>query len=393
MGAGASQVGDLVMVRASRNVSNALRAGQQQENEPAETPAPAAQLDGFAWARSWPQFMAALVDLEDRLGAQAECRKAAGLRPVNAGLSERHPAEGGFLVPARLRDAVLSYMTGAAIRPRASIIEMDSLSVPIPVLDAPDQSGGALGGLTFAWTEEHAAVTPTAPNFGALELYAKKFSGYLQGVPNELCADATSFTSFFMPRLVGRGLARAEDSAFFNGTGVGEPQGLLNAPGAMAVARANGGTIGHADIVAMLKALHPASNMSAVWLLAEDAFNLLLELYEVVGTAPSGQDVPPPGTLKKCCQCGQWELLGIEAIKTEHQPLAGDAGDVILADLSEYLIGDRQELLIERAANGAGFISDTSDFRLKERVDARFWPQSVITMPDGNTSSPLVVLN
>jgi hypothetical protein len=105
-------------------------------------PAPGAVLDGHGWARSWGSFLGALRDRDDRLGARAACRKAMEDRPRNA-MSERVPAEGGFLVPERLRSQVLAYMTSAIVRPRAAYVPMDSERVPVPALDNPSQASSA----------------------------------------------------------------------------------------------------------------------------------------------------------------------------------------------------------------------------------------------------------
>ena len=168
------------MVRASRNVSalrrgadpwgdlsrsamvaSAARPGRGQRQAPAAAgddvgdvvEAPGARLDGFPWARSWGSFLNAIGQRDDATGAQAQIRRVMEDRPRDA-MSERVPAGGGFLVPERLRQQVLAYMAGAAVRPRATVVPMDSLRVPIPVLDNTNQASGAqaLGGLTFAWT-------------------------------------------------------------------------------------------------------------------------------------------------------------------------------------------------------------------------------------------------
>jgi HK97 family phage major capsid protein len=383
---------------ASAMMASARRPARRQ----APVPAPAgdggealgAKLDGYPWARSWGSFLNAIGGRDDATGAQAVIRRVMEEGRPRDAFSERVPADGGLLVPERLRQQVLAYMTAAVVRPEATIITMDSLRVPIPVLDNPSQSGSAqaLGGLTFAITEAAAPITPTTADFARLALEAHKAAAYLQSVPNELCDDSPAFGDF-LARVAGAGYAWFEDDLFIGtGTGIGEPQALLNAPGALAVTRTTGGKVVHLDIVTMLKGLHPASKAKATWLLSTDAFDQLLELYEIDGTAPAGQDIPPPGTLKFNSQSDRWELLGLGAAVTDHQPAVGTAGDVMLADLSLYLIGDRQELTVERSG-GSGFVSDTSNFRIRSRIDGRFWPQQTYTTTAGQPVAPLVVLN
>jgi hypothetical protein len=65
----------------------------------------------------------------------------------------------------------------------------------------------------------------------------------------------------------------------------------------------------------------------------------------------------------------------------------------VLADLGLFLVGDRGELMVERSQQGAGFTTDTSNFRVRWRGDARYWIQESITLANGSVVSPIVILN
>lgn len=354
-----------------------------------------AKLDRFPWATSWGAFLNAIRDPRDEEGAQAVIGKVLASRPQprNA-LTERVPSEGGYLVPERLRQQVLSYMTSGIVRPRATLVPMDSERTPIPALDNPSQasSAQALGGLTFSLVQEGQAYPVSTPNFGRVVLEAWKLGAYMTGVPNELISDSPAFGDF-LARVIALGYEWELDDLFLNtGTGVGEPQALVNAPGAYAFSRGTSSKVLHADIVGMLKALHPASKASATWLLSESAFDYLLELYELASTGAAA-DIAPPQTLVydpigKC-----WRLLGLEVQVNDHQVAIGSVGDVMLCDLGLFLVGERQEMLVEVAPLGAGFINDTSGIRIKARVDGRYWPQSTFTTTTGQSVSPLVILH
>jgi HK97 family phage major capsid protein len=352
--------------------------------------APGAALDTQPWARTWRAFMHAITDVND-----------AGARTFIANvMSERIPAEGGFLVPEFLRSQVLDYMSAAIVRPQAMVLPMSSLRLPVPTLDNPTQASGAqaLGGLTFSMAEEGAAIAASNPNFGRVTLEARKIAAYLTGTPNELVDDAAGAWGDFLPRVTGKGYAWYEDDLFFNGTGVGEPQGIINAACAVVVVRETSDLVLFVDVVAMFKALHPASKQAsmlpgghaATWLLSASAMDQLLELYY----NPTGTEVVPPSGWFSAGDGDKIgaSLLGIPAAVTDHQPAAGTTGDVMLADLSNYLIGDRLAMTVERSKQGAGFVSDTSNFRIKSRVDGRYWIQSSTTTEAGLSVSPVVVL-
>lgn len=356
--------------------------------------APGAVLDGQPWARSWGAFMRAITDEGD-----PSARQFIG-RVVNAGMSERVPSQGGFLVPERLRSQLLSYMTSAAVRPEAMVLPMSSLTLGVPYLDNPSQANnaGVLGGLTFAWTAEGAPITPSAPQFGRAEMEARKAAALLQGVPGELTADAAGALGTFFGAVSAKGYSWFEDDAFISGTGVGEPQGIISAPCAVGVDRAQASLVGFTDLVAMVKALHPAAKQAGMtpgvtsvkWLVSNSAFDQILELY----FNPTGTEVVPPSgwfSLGDGDQIGP-SMLGLPAAVTDHQPALGTTGDVILADLSNYLIGDRMEMTVERSGAGRGFGSGSSDFRLKSRVDGRYLIQSASTTSAGQAVSPVVIL-
>jgi HK97 family phage major capsid protein len=373
-------------------------------NLPGAVPAPAgwrppgAVLDDQPWARSWATFLAAVNDPRD---------SSARTFIANAAMGERVGTEGGFLVPERLRAQVLSYMAAAVVRPQAMVLPMSSLRLPVPILDNPSQASSTqvLGGLTFSFTEEGAAITNSTPGFGRAVLEARKLAA-LMTVPNEMADDAAGAFGDFLARVIAKGYAWVEDDYFTGtaGTGVGCPQSLINAPCAVSVTRNASSKVQLVDIAAMFKALHPAAKMSGFtpgytnvrWLLSSSAMDQILELYLNAGGASVPTTVTPVAP-SDWFQAGDGDrtgpsMLGLPVTVTDHQPAVGTAGDVILADLSQYLIGDRQVMTVERARQSL-FASDESYFRVRALVDGRYWVQSASTTEAAQSVSPVVVLH
>jgi HK97 family phage major capsid protein len=355
--------------------------------------APGAVLDGQPWARSWATFLRAVNDPNDSSVRQFI---------ANAAMGERVGTEGGFLVPEVLRSQVMAYMTPAIIRPRAMVLPMSSLRLPIPVLDNPTQASStqALGGLTFSFAEEGAALTSSAPSFGRVVLEARKLAAYMQNVPNELVNDAAGAFGDLLARVIAKGYAWAEDDYFIGtaGTGVGCPQSLINAPAAVVVSRGTSSKVLLPDIAAMFKALHPASKQhgltsgvtSVAWLLSATVMDYILELYY----NPTGTEVVSPSgwfSMGDGDKIGP-SFLGLPVIVTDHQPAIGSTGDVMLADLGNYAIGDRLTMTVERSQESGGFIYDASNFRIRSRIDGRYWVQSSTTTEANQSVSPIVVL-
>ena len=317
------------------------------------------------------------------------------LRDLQNAMAERVPSGGGYLVSERMRsDMVLASLEAAIIRPRATVIPMSSLRVPIPMIDDTTHASNALlGGLTWAWAEEGATLPTTSPTYGRLVLEATKLAAYLGGVPNELVEDSAAFEAF-AGTVIPLGLAWAEDQAFISGSGTGQPQGILNASCAVNVTRTSGGSLSlQADVTNMVTRMLPQSMKDFIWLCSPDKIGPLLNMYLLVGTLPSSSAVAPSAWLTGSATDG-WTLLGRPLFVTEHVPALGTRGDLIAVDPRFYVIQDRQQMTIDTSAVGQKFAIDQTEFRVISRLDGRMWPQSPVTPQNASaTVSPVVILN
>lgn len=376
--------------RGGMSVLNLMNRYQPGPAAPEPAP-PTAALDKFPFAKNFGTFLAAV-----RANDQTLARESAKIRAAAGGMDERVPSDGGFLLPWSLSQKVFAYLTEAVVYPRAMVLPMSTYRLALPVLENTSQASGAqgLGGATFSVVTDGKSIPASNFKFGRTMLDAVKLAALVTPVPDELADDAAEAFSDLFGRIVGMGLAWELDDLFFNGTGVNGPEGVLNSPAALAVTRTSSGNAPvHSDVVAMLQAAHPASLKRLLWAMSSDVFESLLELYEVVGTAPAGQDVPPPNTLRFNTQTGTWELLGVPCEITDHQPVAGADGDLALLDLSVYAVGSRELMTIERSSKGSTFILGASSYRIRTRIDGRSIPRQTYTLANGKVRSPLVVLH
>ena len=85
-------------------------------------------------------------------------------------------------------------------------------------------------------------------------------------------------------------------------------------------------------------------------------------------------------------------IYGIPVIVSEKLPALGTAGDILLADMRYYLIGDRQRLTVDESIH-VKFNTDEKSWRFVQRVDGQPWIDSAITPRQGGvTLSPFVKL-
>ena len=79
-------------------------------------------------------------------------------------------------------------------------------------------------------------------------------------------------------------------------------------------------------------------------------------------------------------------------ILTEKCKTLGTKGDIYYADLSYYVIGDRQGVTIASSPH-VNFTSGQTVWRFTERLDGAVWMDSAVTPANGsNTISPIVAL-
>lgn len=350
--------------------------------------------DGGAMFESTSEFFQAIWPRFETLkNSQALGRKRAASLQIQNSFGSEVPADGGFLIPEVLRSEILQVaLEDAIVRPRAQVIPMDSLRVPIPMIDVTSNVSTVFGGVVCYWTEEAAQLVESQASFGRVVLDAKKLTGYAE-VPNELLADAPAFGSFF-DTIFPRAIAWFEDIAFMTGTGVGEPLGFVNCPASVQVASQTGQatkTIVWENVVGMYSRMLPTALGRAVWICSIDTFPELATMALSVGTGGGPVwmgNYTNPGTATPPVT-----ILGRPVYFTEKTPPLGTTGDISFVDFGYYLIGDRQ-MMQSMSSEHYKFQNDKTAFRVIERLDGRPWIQSAITPHNNstNTLTPFVQL-
>lgn len=310
---------------------------------------------------------------------------------VKTAMAENTGATGGFLVPAQFLPQLMAVADpfNEMIRARASIIPMRGRQLNIPVLDQTGTTSGQphwFGGVVAQWTEEAALKAESEPSFREIKLVAHKLA-LKAYASDELLADSAIGLEAFLSGPLGFGgaIKWQEDYCFLQGTGAGQPLGVINAGATITIpAQANPPAPAslYTDLVNMLEAFLPGAN--GVWMLNQRHLSDLLLMNGPAGT-PSylwGNAVQGmPGT-----------LLGMPVYFTEKLPAPGSAGSIVLADWKYYLIGDRQATTIESSIHYR-FVYDQTTWRAVHRVDGQPWLSTPLTLQDGSTQvSPFVIL-
>ncbi len=307
-------------------------------------------------------------------------------RLLNSSMVEGIPEFGGYSVPeeygAFLMDKSLE---SEIIRPRATVWGMGSETKKVPAFDGADRTNNLFGGISGEWLEEGASGTRKTAKLRLIQLRAKKLACFSQA-SNELIADGMSFEEMLAGALI-KGLGWYMDYAFINGTGEGQPLGILNDPALITVTKETNqtaATINYSNVVNMFARLAPSCFTNAVWLANPSVIPQLLTMTITIGTG--GAQIP---VFKE--EASRFTLLGKEIIFTEKCPALGSKGDLILADLSQYAIGMRKEIALDRS-NVPGWMEDMTDYRVIVRVDGQGTWDKPVTPKNGTTLSWAVAL-
>jgi HK97 family phage major capsid protein len=329
-----------------------------------------------------------------RPGAQVDSR----LWEIRAatGLSESIPSEGGFLVQQDFSNEILANVFDSgkiAARCRRIQVSSGSNQVKIPGLDETSRvAGSRWGGVLSYWLAEAAEKTASKPTFRQIELTLKK-QVVLCYVTDELLQDASVLENVIR-RVATDELRFSLEDAIINGTGAGQPLGILNSGSLISVSKEAGqaaATVVYENIAKMWSRLLGASRPNAVWLINQNIEPQLYTMSLSVGTGGAPVFLPGGGVSAS----PYMTLFGRPIIVCEQCPTLGTIGDIILADLTGgYILAEKGGITTDVSIH-VRFLYDESVFRFVMRVDGQPVLSSAITPYKGgagNSQSHFVAL-
>jgi HK97 family phage major capsid protein len=309
------------------------------------------------------------------------------------GASEVDPTGGGFLVQVDFAAAIfmLAHDLGHLLADVNKIpISANSNGLKIPGVDETSRATGSRwGGVASTWVGEGTTVTPSRPKFRIVEFDLKKMMS-LMYVTDEMLQDSTALSGIASQAFAEEIVWMTED-AIFEGTGNGMPLGIMGSGAKIAVAKDSGqltGTFTASNAVQMWARLWARSMGSAKWYMQQDVLPQLLQMSVGVSTAGGQVVFMPPGGLSGA---PYGTLLGREIVFTEYASALSTEGDVLLADLSQYTLVDKNGVQAASSVHVA-FNTDEMVFRVTYRVDGKPMWYVPLTPAKGVTKSPFITL-
>lgn len=315
------------------------------------------------------------------------------VRASVSGMSEGVPSDGGFLLQPEYAAGVLTkmYDIGELLaRVEKMPIGPNSNSMRINAIDERSRvDGSRWGGLQSGWLAEGAQVLDGKPKFRQMELSLKKVAA-LYYATDELLQDATALEAILMRALPEELSFKVED-AIWEGTGAGMPLGILNAPCKVSVSKETGqdaATIVYENVLNMWKRMWARSRPNAVWFINQDTESQLYALSQKIGTAGVPVYLPANGISGQPYST----LFGRPVIPVEYASTLGTEGDIVLADLSQYVLIDKGGVQSAMSIH-VRFVYDESTFRFVYRVDGQpMWNVALTPFKGSNTLSPVITL-
>ncbi len=366
------------------------RLRMEMPEPPRSRPGPGRSITGQDGGfRSFGEQLQAVARAETP-GCQADPRL---FRAAATGLGESVSSDGGFLLNPDFSTQLLerAFETGVlSSLCRRIQIGANSNSIRLPAVDETSRATGSrFGGVRGYWTEEAGEKTASKPKFRSMELSLKKNTVLIYAT-DELLQDATALEGFIRMAAPDE-IGFMVDDAIVNGSGAGQPLGILNSGALISVAKESGqtaATVVYENIVNMYSRMPSRNRRTAAWFINQAIEPQLFTMSLAVGTGGVPVFLPAGGV------SGQpyGTLFGRPVIPIEQCAALGTVGDIIFADLSSYLLADKAG--IESAMSiHVRFIYDESVFRFVYRVDGQPILSSAITPYKGsNTLSPFVTL-
>jgi len=310
------------------------------------------------------------------------------------GASEGVGSDGGFLLQPTFTDTLLMPMHDTApfsARVRRLPVGANSNSGVLYGVDETSRANGSRwGGILGYRVAEGGTITASRPTFKQINWRLKKYA-VLVYATDELLADAPQLQAVIQQG-ASEELAFMVNDDIVNGLGATGAYGFLNSNALVSVSKETGqaaATIVYQNIVKMWARLYPRAKANAVWYINTDVTPQLASMSLAVGTGgvpvympAGGLSASPYGT-----------LYGRPVIETEFNATLGTVGDIVLADMSEYLFWEKGGTEAASSIH-VQFLTDETVFRFTYRAEGQPAWQTVLTPYKGgsNTQSPFVAL-
>ena len=306
--------------------------------------------------------------------------------------TESSATSGGYLIPEQyINELIQMVQSQSGIVGRVRNIPVQSPSGIMPALDqflTPTAGGGdtaLTAGINTNKRSESGAYAAETAAFTNLEYRVyDSLSGYVR-TSRELSEDAPAIESL-LRQLIAASMQNKLEFFILNGSGVGEPLGVLNAnnDAAVAVDAATNDALVIGDIMNMMS--HFKGMGQPVWVAHPSVLPDIGTLSNGSGAVSYTANLQSPMSM---------QLMGYPIIISEHMAQTNNPKDIALIDFSMYYLFTRGAAYIDFSRD-ADFLSGNDTWRFGQRIDGKPALKNKITLADAQGSfyvSPFVYNN
>ena len=309
------------------------------------------------------------------------------------GMNVTIPSDGGYLVQQDFLEGIQKRIYDKSlIAGRCSKISIGANSNGIKWIELDESSrkdGYRHGGVRAYWQAEAGTVANSFPKLAKKSLDLEKLMAFCY-VTEELLQDATALESF-INEVMDQEFAFLLDQAIIEGTGAGTPLGILNSDSTVIVPKRTGQgakTVVFENLTDMRARMWARSRPNGVWFINQDVEPELHTLALAVGTGGVPVYMPASGVSGAPYDT----LFGMPVIPVEHCKTLGTQGDIILADMSQYRLIDKNGLKQDVSMH-VRFLNDEQVYRFTLRVNGTpLWDKALTPKNGTNTQSPFIAL-
>lgn len=389
----------------SRQEPARARSGPVTERALGDRPLTTVGNGGF---RTFSQFLNATLAASSRFNRQTDPRLRFAADANGRG-QEAIGEMGGVLVPPDYKSMILQkVMAPGGLLSRCYVLPTTSNKIKVPKNETAPW--GTAGGVRTYWRAELSSVPTSVPKWEMVEVELNPICA-LVGLSDEMVADAPLAERTVMEQ-ASIAIDYSISEAIIRGDGVGKPLGILNSSATIAVPKVTSqasDTVVAENVLDMYARLPASSRRSAVWIVNQDVEAQLprmnLHVLNRAGTDyVSGTPVyvPPNGFSGSPYAT----IFGIPVIVHEAASELGEPGDIILADLSKYIVGlwtNSQEsgtgislapdALSQATSIHLWFLDFAVAYRFSLRIGGQpMWKTPITRAHGSNVLSPYIVL-
>lgn len=270
------------------------------------------------------------------------------LKHVKA-LSEGTDLAGGYLTPPEFRAQLVEDLKDLPVmRNLVTVIPMGSDSLELPTLASDVKT---------SWGSENTSISTTTARFGTLTFTPYRLNSLLY-TSRELVADSAISVVPLITRLFSEAVGREEDKVIVNGTGSGQPKGILQET-LSGIDNANDDDALAANIKKLPFRIGTRYRRNARWVMnslslghvasLKDSNNQFLFKEGIEGLTPH-------------------TLAGYPVFEQNDMPL----DTLLFGDFSFYYLADRERMSVETTTQGAGtFEKHQVAIKVVERIDGK----------------------